>query len=74
MTNVQNIILLREKERKYLLDMTRFLRYLVRQGIALQESKNNDNFTHLMMLLATKAHGSFGRNNRKQIYSLRHTE
>lgn len=55
MTNVQNIILLREKERKYLLDMTRFLRYLVRQGIALQESKNNDNFTHLMMLLATKA-------------------
>ena len=53
MTN-DNLVNVREKERKYLLDVIRCLRYLVRQGIALQGNENNDNFTQLMMLLGTK--------------------
>ena len=53
MTN-DNLVNVREKERKYLLDVIRCLRYLARQGIALQGNENNDNFTQLMMLLGTK--------------------
>ena len=52
MTN-DNLVNVREKERKYLLDVIRCLRYLARQGIALQGNKNNDYFTQLMMLLGT---------------------
>ena len=34
--------------------MIRCLRYLARQGTALQGNKSNDNFSQLMMLLGTK--------------------
>mgnify|MGYP001801130696 CR=1 FL=1 len=40
-------------ERKYLLKVIRCLRYLGRQGIALQGSDGNDNFTQLLRLLGT---------------------
>ena len=53
MTN-GNIVNVHEKERKYLLGMIMCLRYLAKQGIALQGNENNDNFTQLMMLLGTK--------------------
>ena len=52
MTN-DNLVNVREKERKYLLDVIKCLRYLARQGIALEGNKNNDHFTQLMMLLGT---------------------
>ena len=65
MTN-DNLVNVREKERKYLLDVIRCLRYLARQGIALQGNENNDIFTQLMM---NAANSSFGQNIRKQICS-----
>ena len=49
-----NLVNLLQKERKYLLDVIRCLRYLARQGIALQGNENNYNFTQLMILLETK--------------------
>ena len=52
MTN-DNLVNQSEKERKYLLDVIRRLRYLAKQGIALQGNENNDNFTQLMILLGT---------------------
>ena len=42
------------KQRKYLLDVIRYLRYLVRQGLTSPGNENNDNFTRLMMLLRIK--------------------
>ena len=48
MTN-DNLVKVREKERKYLLDVIMCLRYLARQGIDLQGNENNDNFAQLMM-------------------------
>ena len=53
MTN-DNLVNVCEKERKYLVNVIRFLRYLARKGIALQVNEHNDNFTQLMMLLGTK--------------------
>ena len=53
MTN-DNLVNVREKERKYFLDVIRCLQYLARQGTASQGDENNDNFTQLMMLLGTK--------------------
>ena len=44
----------RQVERKYLLDVIRCLRYLGRQGIALQGHDDNDNFTQLLHLLGNK--------------------
>ncbi|XP_057290813.1 zinc finger MYM-type protein 1-like [Hydractinia symbiolongicarpus] len=44
----------RQVERKYLLDVIRCLRYLGRQGIALQGDDNNDNFTQLLFLLGSR--------------------
>ena len=41
-------------ERKYLLDVIRCLKYLGRQGIALQGHDDKDNFTQLVYLLGTK--------------------
>ena len=41
-------------ERKYLLDVIRCLRYLGRQGIALQGHDDNDSFTQLLHLLGNK--------------------
>ena len=68
MTN-DNLVNVCEKERKYLVNVIRCLRYLARQGIALQVNEHNDNFTQLMMLLGTKdeniiAHldGTMGKN------------
>ena len=53
MTN-GHLVNMSEKERKYLLDVIMCLRYLARQGTALQGNGNNVNFTQLMMLLGTK--------------------
>ena len=53
MTN-NHLVNVCEKERKHLLDVIRCLRYLARQGIALQKNENDDNFMQLMMLLGTK--------------------
>ena len=61
-----NLVNVREKERNYSLDVIRCLRYLARQGIALQGNENNDIFTQLMM---NAANSSFGQNIRKQICS-----
>ena len=44
----------RSAERKYLLEVIKCLRYLGRQGIALQGHDGNDNFTQLLRLLGTK--------------------
>ena len=43
----------RAEERKYLLEILKCLRYLGRQGIALQGHDGNDNFSHLLRLLGT---------------------
>ena len=44
------------KERIRLLDVSRYLRYLCRQGVALlQGHKSQDNFTQLAVLLAADA-------------------
>ena len=44
------------KERIYLLDVSRYLRYLCRQGVALLHGhKGQDNFTQLAVLLAADA-------------------
>ena len=48
MTN-DNPVKVREKERQYLLDVIMCLRYLARQGIALQGNEKSDNFAQLMM-------------------------
>ena len=53
MTN-DNLVNVSEKERKYLLNVIRCLRYLARQGIASQGNGNNVNFMQQMMLLGTK--------------------
>ena len=47
----ENLSAERAKERRYLLNVIRGLRYLERQGIALQGHKDEDNFTQLMVLL-----------------------
>ena len=52
--NNDNLVNVREKERKYLLDVIRYLQYLARQEITLQGHENNDPFPQLMMLLGTK--------------------
>ena len=44
----------RSAERKYLLEVIKCLRYLGRQGVALQGHDGNDNFTQLLRLLGTK--------------------
>ena len=45
---------MRKSERRYLIDVIRCLRLLVRQGIAFQGDANEDNFSQLMLLLNTK--------------------
>ena len=45
---------LRKSERRYLIDVVRYLRLLARQAIALQGDANEDNFSQLMLLLSTK--------------------
>ena len=44
----------RQVERKYLLDVIKCLRYLVRQRIPLQALDNNDNLTQILYLLDAK--------------------
>ena len=44
----------REVKRKYLIEVIKCLRYLARQGIALQGHDGNDNFTQLLRLIGTK--------------------
>jgi len=44
----------RMKERKHLVDVIRGLRFLARQGIAIQGNPGNDNFTQLLKLLGSK--------------------
>ena len=44
----------RKVGRKYLLDVFKFLRHLVRQGIPLQGLDNNDSLTQILYLIGTK--------------------
>jgi len=44
----------RQAERKYLIDVTKCLRYLARQGIPLQGHDDNDNLTQALRLLGAK--------------------
>ena len=44
----------RKVERKYLLEVIKLLRYLVRQGIPLQGLDNNDRLTQILYLIWTK--------------------
>ena len=44
----------RKVERKYLLEVIKLLRYLVRQGIPLQGLDNNDSLTQILYLIWTK--------------------
>ena len=44
----------RETERKHLINVIRCLRFLSRQGIAIQGNTDKDNFTQLLLLLGTK--------------------
>ena len=44
----------RSERRSYLLDVIRCVKYLGRQGIALQGNKEEDNFTQLLSLLGAK--------------------
>ena len=44
----------RKDNRSYLITVIRGLRYLARQGIAIQGTHGSDNFTHLLRLLGTK--------------------
>ena len=41
----------RKVERKYLLEVIKLLRYLVRQGIPLQGLDNNDSLTQILYLI-----------------------
>ena len=50
----KNTLQVRKAKQKYLLDVIKCLRYLSRQGIALQGHHENDNFTQLLCLLGTK--------------------
>ena len=50
----ENLSAERAKEKRYLLDAIRRLRYLIREGIALQGHKGEDDFTQLMVFLGTK--------------------
>ena len=44
----------RKETRSYLITVIRGLRYLARQGIAIQGTHGSDNFIHLLRLLGTK--------------------
>ena len=44
----------RKVERKYLLEVIKLLRHLVRQGIPLQGLDNNDSLTQILYLIWTK--------------------
>ena len=50
----ENLSAKRAKERSYLLYAIRCLRYLGRQGIALQGHKGEDNFTQIMVVFTAK--------------------
>ena len=50
----QNIVDYRRKERKHLIDVIRCLRFLARQGTAIQGNPGDKNFTQLLKLLRTK--------------------
>ena len=50
----QNLVDSRKENRAYLFAIMRCLRYLARQGIAIQGTHGNDNFTQLLKLIGTK--------------------
>ena len=50
----QSIVDYRQKERKHLIDVIRCLRFLARQGTAIQGNPGDKNFTQLLKLLRTK--------------------
>ena len=61
----QSIVDSSRKERKHLIDVIRCLRFLVRQGIAIQGNPGDDNFTELLKLLGTKDPSNVGKNKIK---------
>jgi len=50
----KSIVESRKKERNHLINVIRCLRFLARQGIAIQGNTGEDNFSQLLMLLGTK--------------------
>ena len=50
----KNLADFRKDNRSYLITVIRGLRYLARQGIAIQGTHGSDNFTHLLRLLGPK--------------------
>ena len=50
----QSVLDARQKEQKHLIDVIRCLKYLAKQGIAIQGNPGDDNFTQLLKLLGTK--------------------
>ena len=50
----QNLVDSRKENRAYLFAIMRCLRYLARQGIAIQGTHGNNNFTQLLKLIGTK--------------------
>ena len=50
----QNLVDFRKENRAYLFAIMRCLRYLARQGIAIQGTHGNDNLTQLLKLIGTK--------------------
>ena len=50
----QNLVDSSKENRAYLFAIMRCLRYLARQGIAIQVTHDNDNFTQLLKLIGTK--------------------
>lgn len=67
----KNLIDSRRMHRAYLIDVMQSLRYLARQGIALQGTHNQDNFTQLLLLLGTKDRNilkTLGQSGQKYIH------
>ena len=59
------------KERKHLIDVIQCVRFLARQGIAIQANPGDDNFTQLFKLLGTKdpsTHSTLKKINKIKVY------
>ena len=50
----KSVVEARKRERNHLINVIRCLRFLARQGIAVQGNQGEDNFTNLLKLLGTK--------------------
>ena len=68
---IQSIVDSPRKERKHLIDVIQCVRFLARQGIAIQANPGDDNFTQLFKLLGTKdpsIHSTLKKINKIKVY------